>query len=192
VTAKGISTEGIVVQWGFFLRFAGMAVLTFAGVVVHLSLFSPRRSMEGYGVTVFWSMVNVTVLSLAAAACVELPKRRKDERFATNEAVVLRVYGHADLACNLSDLSLGGAIAVRAEGWRTLVGPAALVLDGGSLVLPVEVVRRDGQTAALRFAADPAIRRALIVKLFTGDYNREIKKIEITEVFGILAKALTS
>jgi cellulose synthase (UDP-forming) len=191
VTAKGISTNTIVVQWNILLPFAGLAVITFIGVLLHLPVFSPRRSTDGYGITIFWSMVNITVLSLAAAASVELPKRRRDERFETTEAAVLRLDGQIDLACNLRDLSLGGAIAVRPDGCRNLAGPASLVLDGGRLVLPVAVVRRDEEVAALSFEATKESRRALIVKLYTGNYNREIEQIEAAEVFRTLARALT-
>ena len=191
VTAKGISTDRVIVQWDLFLRLAGIAALTFAGVLIHLPAFSPRRSVDGYGVTVFWSLINITVLSLAALACVELPKRRRDDRFETNESAVIRLDGELDLGCNLQDLSLGGALVKRESGWRNLVGPAALVLDGGNLVLPVTVVRRDGTTAALNFLPDPALRRALIVKLYTGGYNREVERIKMLHVFSVLAKTLT-
>jgi cellulose synthase (UDP-forming) len=176
VTAKGISTDRVVVQWDLFVRFACLAALNFVGILLHLSIFSPRRSIEGYGVTVFWTLVNITVLSLAAFACIELPKRRRDDRFDTDEHAVIRVDGRIDLSCSLRDLSLGGASVVREDGWSGLVGSAALVLDGGDLIVPVGVARRQGKIAALGFLPDPAIRRALIVKLYTGNYDREVKR----------------
>jgi cellulose synthase (UDP-forming) len=190
VTAKGISTDTVVVQWGLFLRFAGLAALTFAAVLLHLSIFSPRRTLEGYGATIFWSIVNITVLSLAALACVELPKRRKDERFQSSESAVLRLDGCIDLDCNLQDISLGGAMVVRSDGWRNLAGPAALLLDGGTLAVPIGVARREGNVVALTFVPDDALRRALIVKLYTGNYDREVEKVNAAEVFTALAKAL--
>jgi cellulose synthase (UDP-forming) len=190
VTAKGISTDTVVVQWGLFLRFAGLAALTFLGVLLHLSIFSPRRTLEGYDTTIFWSIVNIVVLLLAALACVELPKRRKDERFETREAAVLRLNGGIELHCRLQDISLGGAMVVRPDGWRNLAGPAALVLDDGVLVVPIGVARREGNIVALSFVLDAALRRALIVKLYTGSYDREVEAVKIHEVFVALARTL--
>jgi hypothetical protein len=62
--------------------------------------------------------------------------------------------------------------------------------EGGSLIVPVGVVRQEGANAALSFPPDPAIRRALIVKLYAANYDREVERINVINVFGALARTL--
>ena len=38
--------------------------------------------------------------------------------------------------------------------------------------------------------AEIAGRRALIVKLYTGDYDREVERVSLTEVFAAMARTL--
>ena len=196
VTAKGVSTTGVTVHWDLLWRFAALSALTLGGMLLHISRFNPGHGMQGYGLNIFWSLVNAAVLALAAAACVELPKRRRDDRFNTREEALVRIQGGADgvvtLACTLTDISLGGANLLREQGWDALGGPAVLVLDHGKLALPFYLVRQMDRTLALSFFPDDSIRHALIVKLFTGDYHREVDEISTREVFETLARALLS
>jgi cellulose synthase (UDP-forming) len=204
VTDKGISTTGITVQWRILVPFAVMGGLTFLGLVLHVSVYSPAHGNEGYSGYVFWSLVNVLVLALAASACIELPHRRRDERFNTSEDVVVRLTSYAgdaiELPCNLKDISLGGAAVVHPpyvkNGWRNLAGSAELILysqaDGGELVLPFTVVNRRDNTLTLQFHDDPWIRHVLIRKLFTGAYHHDVERISVWAVFSTLAHTLAS
>jgi hypothetical protein len=63
-----------------------------AGQIVNMSSYSTLNGSNGYDLNVIWSVINIFVLCLAAAVCVELPKRRRDARFLTNEPAVL-IYG---------------------------------------------------------------------------------------------------
>jgi hypothetical protein len=45
------------------------------------------------------------------------------------------------------------------------------------LALPFNAVRPVGDDLVVRFPNEPAVRRALIVKLFTGDYDKEVEKV---------------
>ena len=203
VTAKGLSTSGVTVQWGILWKFAALSLLTLLGVVLHVARFSPAHGAQGYAANIFWSLVNAAVLALAAAACVELPHRRRDERFETAEQAVVRLAssesGAPEIRCILRDISLGGAALLRlpgdAQDWRELAGPAYLVVNcaqGEELVLPFTVVFRRDQKLTLQFAADDWIRHALIRKLFTGAYHHDVEQIATHRVFLSLAQALFS
>ena len=85
VTAKGVATDRITVQWSLLLPFVALAVLTVVGMVMSMSPFSPLNGTSGYSVNIFWSIFNVAVLLLTATVCVELPKRRQDDRFVSGE-----------------------------------------------------------------------------------------------------------
>ena len=201
VTAKGLSTTGVTIQWGILWKFAALSGLTLLGVVTHMTHFSPSHGAQGYAANIFWSMVNAIVLALAAAACIELPHRRRDERFYTREHAWVRL-GEGDSAtaipCHTRDLSLGGAAIDRAgvqADWRDLFRLRAALsrrrprraAAGASLLT---VVNRRGATLTLQFHDDPWIRHALIRKLFTGAYHQDVEQINTGKVLTTLARAL--
>ena len=203
VTAKGLSTTGVTIQWGILWKFAALSAFTLLGVLLHIANFSPAHGAQGYAANIFWSLVNAMVLALAALACVELPHRRRDERFETTEPARIRLTSYdlgeppTEIPCRLRDISLGGASLTRLPHdeptWRALSGPAHLVLPGQhgeELTLPFTVVNRREATLSLQFHPDPWIRHALIRKLFTGAYHHDVEQVATHKVFFSLAQAL--
>jgi cellulose synthase (UDP-forming) len=202
VTSKGLSSSGITIQWRLLAPYAALAVLTLLGVLLHVAEFSPAHDSSGYSGYIFWSLINAIVLILAATACVELPHRRRDERFCTSEPATVRLASYSsgtiELPCTLKDISLGGAAILHPayveDGWRSLVGPAELIVysqaDGAELALPFTVVNRRDNMLTLHFRDDPWIRHALIRKLFTGAYHQDVETISATAVFSTLAHAM--
>ena len=146
VTEKGISSAGYSVQWNLLSRFASIAILTILGMLIHTSSFSPYHGRPGYSLTVFWSLLNALLLFFASVVCVEPPKRRLDERFATNDGGKVVLEDGKELHCRFHDLSLGGACLIREDGWRSLVGPASLVLDQGRIAVPFGGAARGQKT----------------------------------------------
>jgi cellulose synthase (UDP-forming) len=192
VTSKGISSSRITVQWSILARFGGIAFLTILGMIINSFSFSPYHGHPGYSLTVFWSLANAFMLCLACIVCVEPPKRRVDERFSTTEPAAVVLQDGSELPCRLQDLSLGGACLIREDGWRKLVGPAALVLDYGRITVPFDVVRREGKRLALKFQPEPVLRRQLIVHLFTGTYHQDVESVSVPEVVRALARVVVS
>lgn len=187
VTAKGVATDGVTVQWGFLMPLLVLAGGTVTGMLANLSPYSPLNGTAGYAVNIFWSIFNVAVLLLAGAVCGELPKRRRSERFASGEAAEIRLPGGIRLACVVRDISLGGArLAGLDRGMGVGAGNLAFA-DG--LALPFDAVRPVGDDLAVRFPDEPSVRRALIVKLFTGDYDNEVERIRFLKA---IRKVLSS
>ena len=180
VTAKGVSSDSVTVQWTLLTPFALMAAGTALGMLVNLGPYSALHGTPGYTVNVFWSLFNIAVLTIACSVCVELPKRRRDERFASNERAIVRFDGNqASFACTVADVSLGGARLLRDQGWSGAAESGVLHFRDG-LAVPI-VARRiiGGPALAAQFIADTSIRRALIRKLFTGGYDNEVEKVRL-------------
>ncbi len=214
VTAKGLSSSAVTVQWRILAPYALLAGATILGTVTHIRNFSAAHGVQGYSFNICWSILNAATLTLAAMACIEVPQRRRDERFITDEEAVVRLsmiggvgvgQGSGDLnapganieiACQLQNLSLGGAEIACPDGWKSLVGPACLVIyssaDQVSLALPFTVVKRRGNLLTIQFAAEPWIRHALIRKLFTGSYHQDVEEIRAFSVLSALAHNLIS
>lgn len=187
VTAKGVSSDRVTVQWGFMLPFVSLAAATVAGIAINLSSFSTLHGTPGYSVNIFWSLMNVAVLALTAAVCVELPRRRSDERFIVNEPAFL-LHRDGDLhPCTVCDISLGGArLRLERPESHDATTPELLVMDDGRLIVPIAGRRRVGEQVAVQFADGVGLRRALIAKLFTGAYHNEVSAITIGNVAGAL------
>jgi cellulose synthase (UDP-forming) len=216
VTAKGLSTSSVTVQWKILAPYAFLAGATILGAVTHIQNFSDAHGVQGYSFNICWSLLNAATLILAAMACIEVPQRRRDERFATVEEAGVRLSvidianavpesssprgsvetSPNDIACQLRNISLGGAEIVCPDGWRSLVGPSSLIIysaaDRALLALPFAVVSRKGNSVTIQFAPDPWIRHALIRKLFTGSYHQDVEKISAFSVLSTLGHNLIS
>ncbi len=191
VTAKGLSSERITVQWNFFLPFSGLAMLTLFGMLRNISPYSPLYESAGYATNMFWSLFNIATLMLAAAVSIELPRKRAEERFASNERARVVLEGGSVLGCSVADISLGGArLVAEMTSWSETISSGTLLLGRRALCLPFRVVRRAGEGVAIRFDLDAGERRALIVHLFTGAYRSEVPAVDVGGVFGVLFRVL--
>jgi cellulose synthase (UDP-forming) len=189
VTAKGLSTDGVTVQWGFLTPFLLMAGATALGMIVNMSSYSTLNGSNGYDLNVIWSVINIFVLCLTAAVCVELPKQRRDARFPANEPALL-VYGTSKEPCFLRDISLGGAALRRPNGGDQRLRPGTISLRDIANPIPFKPVKinSDG-TMHIRFHDGDETRRALIRKLFTGDYDNDVSEVRIGQfVTGAIRK----
>jgi hypothetical protein len=97
--------------------------------------------------------------------------------------------GH-EIPCRFEDISLGGACLLREQGWPELAASGTLILEQDGLEIPFTVARRRDKKIGLLFETDPALHRALIRKIFTGDYHQDIENISAFDVFRRLAIAL--
>jgi cellulose synthase (UDP-forming) len=215
VTAKGLSTSATTIQWTLLGPYAFLAAATIVGTVTHIENFSHAHGVQGYSFNICWSIINAATLTLAAMACIEVPHRRRDERFITSEQAVVRLsplrISSADrcdandpatdevpkeFPCQLRNISLGGAAIFCPEGWSALVGPASLILHSADqqtpLSLPFTVANRQDDLLTLQFSADPWIRHALIRKLFTGGYHQDVEQISAFSVLSTLGHNLVS
>ena len=176
VTPKGIATDRLVVQWRLLLPFAALAIATIVGVATNVSQYSPLYGADGYEVNVFWSIFNIAVLVIACAVCVEMPKRRAEERFPSGETATLRLVNGIRAPCVIRDLSIDGASLALGIGQIRADDEGALVF-GDELEAPFQIVRRIPGGLAIRFNSDVETRRKLIAKLFTGGYANEVEEV---------------
>jgi cellulose synthase (UDP-forming) len=191
VTAKGVATDRIIVQWRLLLPFAGVAVATIVGVATNMSQYSALYGSDGYNVNVFWSVFNIAVLAIACAVCVELPKRRAEERFQSGEAATIRLANGMQAPCVVRDISAGGASLGLGLGQLRADDEGVLVF-GDEAEAPFQIVRSIPGGLAVRFNNSVETRRKLIAKLFTGGYANEVTRIQIRHVFAAVGKRMAA
>lgn len=178
VTAKGLSTDRVVVQWKVLWPFAALAALTGLGMLWNAGAWGNGRGGAGYVLNIGWSLLNVATLGIAIAACVELPRPRREERFLTDEAAVLRLEDGTTLRCRVRDMAVTGA-RILCDWQPERSERAELVLDAPPLVVPIEAIRAGQGAVSGRFIADTWLRRELIARLYTGDYTNDVQQVRL-------------
>lgn len=169
VTAKGGDRSRAVVQWGVMKPFLALLALYGAGIALNLSpTYAVVDDFGQHGVNVFWGIYNMTLLLLTALVCIDLPRRRREERFDVDEAARVHAGGDSE-PCLIRDLSVSGA---RVRVRRPLTGEGVRLDIPGVGPLACEL-SRDGAPGevGLRFVTLGARRDALIRKLYTGGYT---------------------
>jgi len=151
--------------------FALLAGLTLIGMLyASLADFAPSLvRFDAMVMNLGWSVYNIIVLLMAISVCVELPRYRREERFATAEPTRIRT-GDRIFMAPLADVSVSGA---RIQAPRP--GPVGtLVTITLEHVGDIEARIVDGSDAmfVVEFAAADKTRDALIRKLFSGRYGQ--------------------
>jgi cellulose synthase (UDP-forming) len=188
VTPKGLSTTRVTIHWSLLAPFALMALLTAGGMLVALDPWSPTRMQEGYALNMLWSLLNLLMLGIVIATCVELPRPRQEERFATDEPAQILLPDGTRRPARLRDLSTRGALVDSAD---LVAEQGELLLDRGALRIPFRLVRVTKGGLALRFVIGTPLRRALILRLYTGAYRNEVAEPKLVPVMqGMLRRLL--
>ncbi|MGE5548527.1 MAG: glycosyltransferase [Solirubrobacterales bacterium] len=163
VTLKGGDRGRVVVHRSALVWLGGLMALIAAGMAAGQfpELAAPVVARANT-VNIAWSGYALLLLFLAMLVCVELPRRRREERVRFDEAA--RLGGRPVM---LIDLSLGGAQVACKGDTEVEAGPLCLqVSEVGSL--PCRVVRRDRERLFLAFADLGEARAALVRKIYTG------------------------
>lgn len=186
VTAKGATRDRRMVQWSLAGPFLLLAGLTLGGIVLRLATGPIDNTPPGIeAMTLFWSLYNIVMLSVAALMCVEAPRYRKEERFIAMEPARVSIGGRG-ATVTIENLSLQGC---RFSAWnvpRLRLGDR-LVIDipeVGQVVAEVRGMSVGTYQAMLH--PDAAQRAALVRKLFSGRYRQSVTTLRPLEFAGIL------
>jgi cellulose synthase (UDP-forming) len=127
---------------------------------------------EFFPIAMFWSMLNVVTLGLAALLCFEGPRLRKEERFLMAESAIAHD-GETQVAVNIIDASVDGCkLALPSTGHGLFQkGTASLTVAGVGRV-KIHPVRQNATHLAATFEYDSkAQRNAMICKIFSGEHT---------------------
>lgn len=127
---------------------------------------------EFFPIAVFWSLINIATLAMAALLCFEGSRVRKEERFFAHEAALLHD-GHGTSTVHIIDISVDGCrLEQHHEITTQLDHQASSLTVEGVGQLRIKPVRQSAQHLAVVFDYDsPEQRKAMILKLFSGQYN---------------------
>ena len=184
VTPKGLTHSGITIQWGLLKRFLALALVMIAALAWG-ALADTGLPDDAVLVASSWTIYNLVVVLFSAAMCIEPPRRRREERFETDEPVLVCDAVSGLRECRLIDLSVGGAL-IRIEG-APPEGDVLLELEEAGPVRARCVSFRNG-CLAVAFEDAPRTRRALIAKLFSGRYRKGATHLTLPTAVGAVAR----
>ena len=147
--------------------------LTLAGLLMNVV---PELAVvphdEFFPIAMFWSMLNIVTLGLAALLCFEGPRLRKEERFLMAESATAQD-GENDITVDIVDASIDGCkLALPATSHGIFKkGTASLTVQGVGRVMLNPVRQNHGHLAATFEYSSKAQRHAMICKLFSGRYT---------------------
>lgn len=165
VTDKGKHQAGVVIHSGPLRWLLGYSALLLIGI-----FFLPTASATGAfrSITMLWSVYYLATIAVAAAPCVEAPRRRGEERYSTREHAGLEPGVAQPAQVRLCDISVSGALLEAPGALRVGAELVMTVRDVGPL--RARVVRRARCDAwGVAFDASDAQRHALIRKIFCSD-----------------------
>lgn len=126
---------------------------------------------EFFPIAMFWSLLNIVVLGLAALLCFEGPRLRKEERFLMAEPAIAHD-GETRHEVEIIDISVDGCkVALPKTGHATFnQGTASLTVQGVGRIQIHPLRIGHGHLAATFEYESKAQRKAMICKLFSGQY----------------------
>jgi cellulose synthase (UDP-forming) len=184
VTAKGIHHAGLNVQWRLLFRFLALAFITILGLIKIFAFDKSDLIEDGGALNVFWAWYNLIVLTICCLVCVEQPRRRLDERFATREKAIVRIGDDVRL-CEVTDLSASGMRLLGAIS-EQVGSPANVIM--GDFESQAVIARKGDNEFALSLIGHEA-RAAMTRRVFSERYGKPIDQISASQVFaGILQR----
>jgi cellulose synthase (UDP-forming) len=184
VTAKGIHHAGLNVQWRLLLRFLTLASITIVGLAKVFAFDNSDLIEDGGALNLFWAWYNLLVLTICCLVCIEQPRRRLDERFATREKAIIRIGDDVRLY-DVTDISASG---MRLAGTvPDPVGASANVIMG-NFESEAVIARKGDKEFAVSLIGDEA-REAMTRRVYSPEYGKPLDQISASQVFaGILQR----
>ena len=184
VTAKGGDRTRGFVEWGVMRPFAILIGLSVASVVIAFYVNGSADTIRVSALALFWIWYNLTVLIVVCFVCVERPRMRGAERFASRDLVKVRL-SEGDKTMQLADLSITGA-RIFGKAPRSLGEKLELELIGVPVAATITRVEADAFSVA--FVRTFEARMAMIRLFYSGRHLEPLDHIRILRVGAAVLK----
>ena len=178
VTAKGGDRSQGFVEWTVMRPFVSLLVLSLAAVLWAFYVNGGSNEIHYSSPALAWTWYNLIVLIVLCFACVERPRHRAAERFASREVITVKGRDRVQLM-QLADLSITGA--------RIFGVPPGALGDTIEVELPnfrvsAKIVRREADAFAVAFNHSLKSRVAAIQHFYSGGYLAPLGSIQVLRV----------
>ena len=158
--------------------FAILAVLSLAAVLWAFYVNGGSNEIHYSSPALAWTWYNLIVLVVLCFVCVERPRHRAAERFASRELVSVKTADRTQLM-QLADVSITGA---RIFGAPPGAPGEYIQLELPNFRISATIVRREGDTFAVAFNHSLKSRVAAIQHFYSAGYLRPLGSIRILRV----------
>ena len=178
VTAKGGDRNRGFVEWKVMRPFVGLIGLSIAAMAWAFYVNGEAGEIHFSSPALAWTWYNLIVLVVLCFVCVERPRKRASERFASRELVSVKAAGRTRLM-QLADLSITGA---RIFGPPPCPLGETVELEMSNFRVSATVVRDELAAFAVAFNHSLKSRVAAIQHFYSGGYLRPIGSIRVLRV----------
>jgi cellulose synthase (UDP-forming) len=185
VTAKGGDRNRRFVEWPLLRIFLAMLAMTAAGMISYNT--GTSYDVGGSGALAYgWSWYNVIVLVIACVVCIEQPRKRKSERYASDEPILI-ASGARSLSRSIIDISIGGS---RISGPSPARAGETIRVFFAGLEMNATIVRIDADDFAVAFEPTFTNRAAMIRRIHSGRYTTPFEDVQATAVGAAILKRI--
>ena len=178
VTAKGGDRNQGFVEWTVMRPFVILIVLSLAAVLWAFYVNGGSNEIHYSSPALAWTWYNLIVLVVLCFVCVERPRPRAAERFASRELVSVKTADRTQLM-QLADVSITGA---RIFGVPPGARGESVEIELPNFRISATIVRREGDTFAVAFNHTLKSRVAAIRHFYSGGYLRPLGSIRVLRV----------
>jgi cellulose synthase (UDP-forming) len=178
VTAKGGDRSRRFVEWPILKIYGTLLALTVLSIGYAFHVNIRGDGIQFGALALFWSWYNFIILTVVCFVCIEQPRRRKAERFETDEPVML-IFDGVRHRRQLVDISISGA---RIAGPAPTPDRGALLCQIRDFVTKVSIIRADPDSFAVSFDASLATRFAMIRLFYSSQYVKAFEEVHAAGV----------
>jgi cellulose synthase (UDP-forming) len=178
VTAKGGDRSHGFVEWTVMRPFAILIVFSLAAVLWALYANGASNEIHDSIPALAWTGYNLIVLIVLCFVCIERPRRRAAERFASRELVSVKTADRTQLM-QLANISITGA---RIFGVPPGCPGESVELKLLNFSVSAKIVRCEKHAFAVDFNHTLKSRVAAIQHFYSGGYLRPLGSIRILRV----------
>ena len=149
------------------------SAFTVGGIYLNLiPEYSILTDRQFFPFALLWAALNLVYLFISTLICFDIPRKRQEERFFTDETVKVSFADKQGMA-KIIDISVGGMKLIANDLVPMNRGDQVIIEINGVGKVKAEVLN-SRMYIMMKFHADDATRDKIIAKLFTGDYNNEV------------------
>ncbi len=178
VTAKGGDRTRWFVEWGVMRPFAILIGLSILAIVSAFYVNGRADTIRYSAPALAWTWYNLIILTVLCFVCIERPRMRAAERFASRDLAKIRLPDGAKVV-QLADLSITGA-RILGKAPRSLGERIDLEVSG--IRIAATIVRIEADAFAVAFARTFETRIAMIRLFYSGEHLKPLDHIRILRV----------
>ena len=178
ITAKGGDRNRGFIEWTVMRPFVALIALSLGAVLWAFYVNGGGGEIHFSSPALAWTWYNLIVLVVLCFVCIERPRKRAAERFASRDLVSVETRGRRQLM-QLADLSITGA---RIFGVPPAAPGETIEVELPNFRVSAKIVRQEAGSFGVAFTHTLKSRIAAIQHFYSGGYLKPLGSIRVLRV----------